>query len=49
MGVIVKKLPSVSDLATGVVEINDLRSIDVKDLLGRESVEPNKDHIQLDQ
>ena len=47
MGVIVKKLPSVSDLATGVVEINDLRSIDVKDLLGRESVKPNKDLLEI--
>ena len=38
--VIVRSLPSVSDLAQGRVEIEDLRKINIKDILGRESIAP---------
>jgi FlaA1/EpsC-like NDP-sugar epimerase len=41
--VLVRSLPGVSELAKGKVKINDLLEIDLKDLLGRESVKPNKD------
>jgi FlaA1/EpsC-like NDP-sugar epimerase len=34
-------LPSISKLAEGKVTFNDLREINIKDLLGRETVEPN--------
>ena len=34
-------LPSISELAEGSVKVNDLREINIKDLLGREAVEPN--------
>ena len=36
-------MPGVSELAQGKVKVNDLLEIDLKDLLGRESVESNKD------
>ena len=39
--VVVRSLPSVSELAQGKVKINDLLEIDITDLLGRELVEPN--------
>ncbi len=39
----VRLLPGVSELADGKVSINDLREVDIKDLLGRNIVEPNKD------
>jgi FlaA1/EpsC-like NDP-sugar epimerase len=39
--VIVRSLPSVSELAKGKVKVNDLLEIDVRDLLGREAVKPN--------
>lgn len=38
----VRSLPSVSELAQGKVKIADLREISIKDLLGRDSVAPNK-------
>jgi len=44
--VLVRSLPSVSELAQGKVQINDLLEIDIKDLLGRESVSPNKDLLK---
>jgi FlaA1/EpsC-like NDP-sugar epimerase len=40
--VLVLSLPSVSELAKGVISIGDLHEITIKDLLGRESVEANK-------
>jgi len=40
--VIVRVLPSLSDLAGGKVSINDLRKVDIKDLLGRKAVSANK-------
>ena len=43
--VAVRTLPSVTHLAQGRVSINDLRELDIDDLLGREPVSPN--HILL--
>jgi FlaA1/EpsC-like NDP-sugar epimerase len=37
----IQTLPSMSDLASGKVSTQDLRSLDIDDLLGRESVLPN--------
>jgi len=39
--VVVRSLPSVSELAQGKVKVNDLLEIDLRDLLGREQVKPN--------
>ena len=39
----IQTLPSMSDLASGKVSTQDLRSLDIDDLLGRESVVPNTD------
>lgn len=43
--VAVKTLPSMSDLASGKVSAQDLRSLDIDDLLGRELVLPSRDHL----
>ena len=43
--VMVRTLPSVSDLAQGKVTVSDLRELDIDDLLVRETVSPN--HILL--
>jgi FlaA1/EpsC-like NDP-sugar epimerase len=40
--VIVRALPSLSDLAGGKVSINDLRKVNIKDLLGRGAVSANQ-------
>ena len=45
--VTVRSLPSVSDLAQGKVKIDDLRKIDIKDLLGRELVKPNQKLLKI--
>ncbi|MDC0470442.1 polysaccharide biosynthesis protein [Candidatus Pseudothioglobus singularis] len=39
----VRSLPGVAELAQGKVKVNDLLEIDLNDLLGRESVKPNKE------
>ncbi len=39
--VLVRVLPGVSSLASGEVRVQDLRKINIKDLLGRDKVEPN--------
>ena len=39
----IKTLPSMSDLASGKISTQDLRSLDIDDLLGRELVLPNSD------
>ena len=44
--VVVRSLPSVLELAQGKVAVNDLLEIDIRDLLGRESVSPNKDLLK---
>ena len=41
--VVVRMLPGVSELAEGKVNIGDLRKVSIKDLLGRDTVEPNKE------
>ena len=41
--VLVRTLPSVSEMAEGKISLADLREVDVKDLLGRDSVPPNKE------
>lgn len=43
--VVVRTLPSVADLAEGRVTVNDIKELDIDDLLGRDSVAPN--HIFL--
>ena len=40
--VLVRMLPGVSELAEGKVGIDDLRRVDIKDLLGREPISANK-------
>ena len=42
VGVKVMTLPSLSDLAHGRVSVQDLREIDIEDLLGRETTKPNE-------
>jgi FlaA1/EpsC-like NDP-sugar epimerase len=37
----IQTIPSMSELAEGKIKIDDLREINIKDLLGRKSVEPN--------
>ena len=44
---LVRSLPGVSELAQGKVKIADLREISIKDLLGRNFVEPNKELLSL--
>jgi FlaA1/EpsC-like NDP-sugar epimerase len=39
--VAVRTLPGMTDLATGRVNLSDLRDLDIDDLLGREPVKPN--------
>lgn len=44
----VKTLPALEDIASGKVEISDLRPIDVEDLLGRDPVPPDQDLLGQD-
>jgi len=39
--VTVRSVPSISELAQGVIKIEDLRKVNIHDLLGREPIEPN--------
>lgn len=39
--VVVRTLPSVSDIAHGKVHVSDLKELDIEDLLGRDPVPPN--------
>jgi len=41
--VMVRILPGISEVAQGKVKVNDLREINIYDLLGRDSVEPNQE------
>ena len=43
----VRSLPSVLELAQGKVKIDDLREVDIKDLLGREPVAPNDKLLKI--
>ena len=45
--VLVRSIPSVSELAQGKVKVNDLLEIDIEDLLGRDSVNPNKELLKI--
>ena len=45
--VIVRLLPGVSELAQGKIKVNDLLEIDLKDLLGRKLVKPNKELFRM--
>lgn len=39
----VRSLPSMTDLAEGKIKVADIRELDIADLLGRNSVNPNKE------
>ena len=39
----VRTLPGVVELAQGDVKVDDIREVDVEDLLGRDQIKPNKD------
>ena len=39
----IKTLPSMSEVADGKVKLEDIKEIDVEDLLGRDSISPDKD------
>ena len=39
----ISTLPGLDDLASGKVEVNDIREVGVSDLLGRDAVEPDLD------
>ena len=41
--VVVRLLPGIAELAEGKVSVGDLRKVSIKDLLGRDTVEPNKE------
>ena len=41
LGLQVRTLPGLSDIATGKVNLSDVRALDIDDLLGREPVKPN--------
>jgi FlaA1/EpsC-like NDP-sugar epimerase len=41
--VLVRLLPGIAELAEGKVSIGDLREVSIKDLLGRDTVAPNKE------
>jgi FlaA1/EpsC-like NDP-sugar epimerase len=45
--VVVRSLPSVSELVQGKIKVDDLLEIDLIDLLGRESVKPNKSLLKI--
>ena len=40
LGVRIKTIPDVADIISGKVSVNEIRDIDIADLLGREEVEP---------
>ena len=45
--VMVRILPSITEVAQGKVKVNDLREISLSDLLGRDSVTPNQELLDL--
>jgi len=47
LSILVKSLPSVSELAQGKVSIEDLQKVSIKDLLGRNPVKPNEKLLKL--
>lgn len=44
----VRTLPSMADLASGRVTVQDIRELDIEDLLGREPVPPRQDLVARD-
>jgi FlaA1/EpsC-like NDP-sugar epimerase len=44
----VRTLPSMADLASGKITVQDIRELDIEDLLGREPVPPNTDLLARD-
>jgi FlaA1/EpsC-like NDP-sugar epimerase len=45
-GVIVRTLPKMADIASGSVQISDIRPLEIEDLLGRDPVEPDQDLLR---
>ena len=45
--ILVRMLPGVAELAQGKISIGDLREVSIKDLLGRDVVEANKDLLGM--
>jgi len=45
--ILVRMLPGMAELAQGKVSIGDLREVSIKDLLGRDTVEANKDLLGM--
>ena len=45
--IIVRSLPSVSELVQGKVQVEDLRKVNIKDLLGRDPVEANSKLLKI--
>lgn len=48
LAVHVRTLPSMADLASGRVTVQDIRELDIEDLLGREPVPPRQDLLARD-
>jgi len=46
--VLVRTVPSVSELAQGKLKINDLNVVSINDLLGRDPVPPNQNYLRAD-
>ena len=47
-GVVVRTLPSTSDLSQGRVSIDDIRELTIDDILGRDKVEPDHELLKRD-
>ena len=47
-GVVIRKLPSIRDLASGKINISDLKKIKIQDLLRREQRSPNQKLLEKD-
>jgi FlaA1/EpsC-like NDP-sugar epimerase len=45
-GLLVRTLPSVTDIAQGRITINDIKDLDIDDLLSRQPIEPNHNLIE---
>lgn len=46
--IVVRTLPAYEDIADGRITVNDLRSVDADDLLGRDAVPPNQELLSRD-
>ncbi len=46
--IVVRTLPAFEDIADGRITVNDLRSVDAGDLLGRDAVPPNQELLSRD-